>query len=792
MPSIKLALLSSLRTYWRSLPWWILAIGLLLSCLLFVNIRQHNQSVMQHEFAIRSGELVAGLERRLAANVQLLSGVGGLFASRGKVSRYEFQRYIQELRLGENYPGIQAIGYVALIPAAQRAEHVATMHAQGFANYDIHPAGDRDYYSAVLYVEPYNQGNQQILGLDISQDPNRRQVANQARDSGLATMTPKLLIPQGEGQGVQAAVQIFIPVYRPATPLLTTAQRKAALQGWIYSQLQITPLLENYLAREYPSLGPKIAIRLYASAQATPAALMYNSYHDPKNLVTGYEITRHIRAGGSTWTFTLAPRTSYLSGELSQQNANLVLLACLILTLSLTLITLIVVRSHQRIAASLALATEANHNQAKQENLLRAIYDNSGIALVLLDINGHIAFANARTAELLHLPPDTDLTGRDYYQLLSFDERGESWELLQKLLKGSSQVVTSERCLIRQDQSVFWAAITSRSFLDANGASAGVIAVIEDITARRENETAMRLARTVVEASPGGIMVTDANHRIVSVNPAFTRITGYQADEVIGKPPKVLSSGIQNKQFYSQMWQSIEQTGYWEGELINRHKEGRLVPELMSISRVRNSSGQTTNYVGIFMDITERRKAEERIQYLAHHDYLTNLANRACLVDRAEQALRLAQRNQRHMAIIFIDLDRFKPINDLYGHDVGDQVLCTIAERLQKAVRASDTVCRQGGDEFVILLPEYKQQANLVQLANKLLTHIEQPCVILGHHLTLSASMGIATYPEDGQLLDEIIQQADAAMYRAKSHPEHHICFASWLMTGQDDPPHCS
>ena len=296
----------------------------------------------------------------------------------------------------------------------------------------------------------------------------------------------------------------------------------------------------------------------------------------------------------------------------------------------------------------------------------------------------------------------------------------------------------------------------------------------------------MRLARTVVEASPGGIMVTDDNHRIVSVNPAFTRITGYLAAEVIGKNPKFLDSGIESRAFYRQLWQSIAKSGHWEGELVNRHKDGHLVPALMSISRVLNSSGQTTHYVCMFMDITERRKAEERIQYLAHHDYLTNLANRACLVDRAEQALRLAQRNQRHMAIIFIDLDRFKPINDLYGHYVGDQVLCRIAERLQNTVRASDTVCRQGGDEFVILLPEYQQQSNLVQLAHKLLSRIEQPCAILGHQLTLSASIGIATYPEDGQHLDEIIQQADAAMYRAKSQADSHICFASWQQPDAD------
>lgn len=780
MQWIKLRLPTLARRYWRALPWLILIIGLILSCALFVNICQHNIRGVQNEFAIRTGELVAGLERKMAANIHLLHGVSGLFASSTDITRHEFQRYIQELRLNEHYPGIQGIGYVTLIPAAKKAEHVAAMRAEGFVDYDIHPAGNRDLYSAVIYIEPFNWRNQRALGFDMTQEPSRIRVANQARDTGQATLTQKVILKPETGQNAEAGVLIFVPVYRSDAPLTTVAQRQEALQGWTYSPLSIATLLENYLAREYPSLGPKIAIRLYSGEQVLPSALMYDSYTAHPNLATQYEVKRHISLAGTSWTFTLAPSANYLQGVQSQQSAYLVLLAGVSLTLSLMLVTLIVVRSHQRIAASLALATQANHNLAKQESLLRAIYDNSGIALLLLDLNGHIAFANPRTAELFHLPHDTDLTGTDYYQFLSPEECAESRSLLKKLLAGSNQVITSERCLVRKDNSVFWAAITSRAFLDADGQSAGVIAVIDDITARRESETAMRLARAVVEASPGGIMVTDANNRIVSVNPAFSRITGYQANEVIGKHPRLLSSGMQSKSFYHQMWQSIEQTGYWEGELVNRHKEGHLVPELMSISRVLNSLGQATNYVGMFMDITERRKAEERIHYLAHHDYLTNLANRACLVDRAEQTLRLAQRNQRHMAIIFIDLDRFKSINDLYGHDVGDQVLRTIAERLQGAVRASDTVCRQGGDEFVILIPEYQQQANLVQLANKLLTHIEQPCAILGYHLSLSASIGIATYPEDGQLLDDLIQQADAAMYQAKSHPENHICFASW------------
>lgn len=296
--------------------------------------------------------------------------------------------------------------------------------------------------------------------------------------------------------------------------------------------------------------------------------------------------------------------------------------------------------------------------------------------------------------------------------------------------------------------------------------------------ALEKQEAAARLANAVLSASPGGIVVTDAERKILSVNQAFTRITGYEAAEVFGKTPTLLSSGRQPALFYQNMWQTISDTGYWEGELVNRHKDGHLMPVLLSISRVLNEKGEVLNYVGMLMDITERRKAEERIRHLAHHDYLTDLPNRMLLMERATQALALARRYNRRMAIIFIDLDRFKPINDLYGHDAGDAVLRTVAQRLSSMMRQSDTVCRQGGDEFLILLPEFADFAGLAKIAEELWAVIQEPCEFENHLLTVSASIGVATYPENGDTVDAIIQSADSAMYRAKADGNKHVCFA--------------
>ena len=240
----------------------------------------------------------------------------------------------------------------------------------------------------------------------------------------------------------------------------------------------------------------------------------------------------------------------------------------------------------------------------------------------------------------------------------------------------------------------------------------------------------------------------------------------------------MLLIGKQNSAFYRDMLQAIHQQGHWEGEVVSRRKNGEVYPQMLSIAQVLDKNNTLVYYVSMFLDITERHQAEERIRYLAHHDYLTNLPNRVLFLEKSAQALILARRYHRQLGIIFIDLDRFKPINDNYGHDAGDALLCAIAQRLQKAIRKSDTVCRQGGDEFVILLPEIKDRNSLAGLAETLLQLIEQPCSFAGHQLQVSASIGIATYPENGNAVDEIIQSADSAMYAAKAAPETHICFA--------------
>lgn len=284
--------------------------------------------------------------------------------------------------------------------------------------------------------------------------------------------------------------------------------------------------------------------------------------------------------------------------------------------------------------------------------------------------------------------------------------------------------------------------------------------------ARAEME--MQLAGTVFEASSDAIMITDARNLIIAVNAAFCEITGYREEEAIGQTPTILSSGKHDADFYRDMWQRLEETGRWSGEIWNRRKNGEIYVEWLTLNAVKNHRGETSHYVAIFADITEHKQAEEHVRHLAHYDALTDLPNRTLFSDRLGQALIKAQRNHGKAAVMFLDLDRFKVINDTLGHSIGDLLLQAVAARLTGCVREGDTVSRLGGDEFVILLPEIRDAEDTYVVAQKLLAAAALPFELRGHELHISASIGISFYPDDGASAEVLMRNADAAMYRAK------------------------
>ena len=287
----------------------------------------------------------------------------------------------------------------------------------------------------------------------------------------------------------------------------------------------------------------------------------------------------------------------------------------------------------------------------------------------------------------------------------------------------------------------------------------------------------LRLAEKVFETTFEGIMVTDANSAIESINPAFTKITGYELHEVVGKKPGVLSSGRHDLEYYRKMQSDLAGNGCWQGEIWNRRKNGEVYPEWLSISTVKNPEGRITNYVAIFSDITERKASEDHVRHLAHHDALTNLPNRMLLMERLSHALAHAHRQGQKVAVMFLDLDRFKNINDTLGHMVGDQLLKSVAERLSACVREDDTVARLGGDEFVIVLEDVSSIQDVIGVTQKLINAMERSVMLDRQEMYITTSIGVSVYPDDGDSADILIRHADTAMYRAKEQGRNNCQF---------------
>lgn len=310
-----------------------------------------------------------------------------------------------------------------------------------------------------------------------------------------------------------------------------------------------------------------------------------------------------------------------------------------------------------------------------------------------------------------------------------------------------------------------------------------LLLAVTDLTERKLAEEKLRLAATVFEASADSIMVTDVRGAIKAVNGAFAKVMGYEPQEVIGQNPRILKSGRMPTEYYAHLWRTLTEAGYWEGEIWNRRKNGKVYQEWLTITAVRDSEGQTVEYVAVFSDITRRRLSTEEINYQTCYDRLTRLPNRNLLLERLGQTIAQNEREPRKSALLFIDLDRLKNINDTLGHVAGDRLLQETAQRLLGCVRISDTVARQVGDEFAILLRDMEQSTDAAQVAVKILGALAQPFDLDGQLAHVSASIGITLFPDDGQESAQLFRNADLAMRRAKEAGRNTFQFFEPAMT---------
>ncbi|MFL6659046.1 MAG: EAL domain-containing protein [Massilia sp.] len=429
--------------------------------------------------------------------------------------------------------------------------------------------------------------------------------------------------------------------------------------------------------------------------------------------------------------------------------------------------------------------SERKHNEMRIEGLLAeqsAILDNVMFGVMFVRAR-RVVSVNRRCEELFGYASGA-MTGQStaivFPGTAEFEEAGQR----QYQALALDQDFSEERQYRRADGTLFWCLVSGRA-LDPAHVNDGSIWVYADVTERRQAEEKLRLSATVLEHIADGVMVIGLDKHIVAVNPAFTQITGYTEAEALGQQANMMHSQRHEPQFYEAMWAELSASGFWRGEIWNRRKNGEQYLESLTVSAVRDDQGAMTHYVGVFSDITKAKESQEKLDHMAHHDPLTALPNRLLFHDRVDHALQRAARDHQQLAILFIDLDRFKNVNDTLGHHVGDELLKQVAKALTGKLRDGDTLARLGGDEFIVLLENVDGEFGAGHVAEKLMAMFEQPFNVSDYELFVTGSVGISLYPADATDLNMLIRNADVAMYQAKARGRNGYQFYAPSMTGE-------
>ncbi|PKM33832.1 MAG: GGDEF domain-containing protein [Gammaproteobacteria bacterium HGW-Gammaproteobacteria-12] len=402
------------------------------------------------------------------------------------------------------------------------------------------------------------------------------------------------------------------------------------------------------------------------------------------------------------------------------------------------------------------------------EERLRLALDATRDGLWDWDVSRRKVFFSEGYARLLGLTPQTlGDTREDWAARLHPDDVERALHALNAEL--SDQPYENIYRLRHADGSYRWIHSRGRLLRDENGQPQRFIGIASDITQQRAIDDSLRQAAAVFDATQEGVLVTNAEQRIVHVNPAFSRITGYSSEEILGQHPTLLKSGRHDAAFYHSLWHALQNRGAWSGEVWNRRKSGEIYPQWQCIRVIHDEQGRVSHYVAVFSDITALKRSQRELDYLAHHDPLSNLPNRLLFTERVAHALQRSKLEELRGAVLLIDLDHFKHINESLGHNVGDLLLKGVGERLQQGLPSGSTLARLGGDEFGLLSENCADAAQAAELAQRLLRSLETPFRLDGHELYIGASIGISLFPEDADSVEQILRNADSALFKAKS-----------------------
>lgn len=874
-----------------------LLIGMLLTVLQYQNYRHSEEQRIQNRFELVFKETNAAIIDKVLTYKQVLRATQGLFYASDAVTREDFRRFYDRLKLDEYYPGILGLGYVPFIPAEALAQHEADVRAAGFPDYAVTPIGKRAVYSSILYLEPFEEVNLRAFGYDMYSELVRNQAMQYARDTGLAALSTSVALVQDESNAGQNGLLLYLPLYEEILSSEASAEiRRSALTAWVYAVFRVQDLVLPVIN----SANLLHSLTIYQGAQPDPGMLLFQSDNAALDI---FQLQQSYPVGGQTWTFVASPDADFIN-QYQQTAPEWVLWIGVLLTLMIASLLALLTSSRNRAIAKAEAMTKSLQSSSqrllmatqvagigvwewdfntdklildtelfallkmqitpKQEISLkqwlallpdkaRYIFEQAVVDTVasgkrmdlqikmlpedkssplMMQLYAELNFDEAAKAKGLlgvcydisakwqyqrdlqetearwkhalegsnegvwdwHIPDGTVLYSNRLVTMLGYEpgelspyvsawsdrihpeDRQRVMQDIDKLLDSSEPNYMNEHRLRCKDGSWKW--ILGRGTViewDKQGNAIRAVGMHSDIDWRKHTELALRQSeerfREAFDTAPIGMALVATDGRWLEVNDSLCQMLGYHEDELLQMTFADITHPddlAMDQQFVDKLIR--HELNHYQMEKRYLKKNGDIIEVLLSVSVVHDETGQVEHFVSQVEDITARKAEQQHIQQLAFYDVLTGLPNRRLFEQRLSHGLMAAKRSARTMALMFIDLDYFKQVNDSYGHDAGDFVIHSAGQRMLKLLRNTDTLARFGGDEFVVLLEEVSDAESALKVAENLRQQMQAPIIFQGDTLTISLSIGIAvSTPAQPETAESLMKKADMALYEVKA-----------------------
>ncbi|HDZ09658.1 sensor domain-containing diguanylate cyclase [Pseudohongiella sp.] len=744
----------------------VLVVGTLLTLMAWRNAVVVVTLEDQDRFEEETSDSLELIRERMQVYGQVLRGVKGLFVASENVSREEFRSYTEELDLQQNYPGILGIAYALNIEPGRLEQHIAEVQAFGFPQYRVRPEGQRDAYSSILFIEPFSGNNLNAFGFDMYSERVRREAMDRARTSGTLALSGKVSLVQDVDRGPIAGVLLYLALY--ASEVTGAENNSDELLGWVYAPFSMDILMAGIQLDD-----SKIAMTIYDGTDPGVEAQLYSSAAE--SMTAGdlpFSRTEQLDIAQQTWTVSFAADAGFIQPHENTEPEAVLSIGALFTVLMAIL--------------TWALASGRERAEARAEVMNRELLETefrwksalSGAGHGVWDWNNLTNEVNYNTEWKSMLGYADDEIRDDFSEwqrLLHPLDRERAEATITDFISGKTKDFSLEHRLKTREGHWRWilgrGAIISRT---EDGRPARTIGTHTDIDRQKSLELALSESdqrfRGAFESAAVGMALVGLAGEWLEVNQAILDMLQYDEDELL----KLTFQDITHPDDLELDLQHLEaltagKIPSYQMEKRYFCKDGSIIWIVLSASMVRDGNGEPLHYIAQIENITERKELQRRVIYQASHDDLTGLPNRRLLQERLAQTLALSRRHKRSFALMFIDVDHFKHVNDAYGHDVGDELLKWIAEKLSAVVRTSDTLARQGGDEFVLLLSEISAPEDATLVARKVFNAMRDEFDTGVVQLKVSLSVGIAIFdPHHPDSAEDLLRKADVALYQVK------------------------